>query len=159
VVGVGAFDNALRTFETQLATLTLAFDSATGTWRGDYTVPATGVLAGNISVRAFAHDGAGTPNEGKAVFQFSALEPEVEYHNETIYQNQTVYQNRTIEVAPPGSMDQTLGYGLAGVGIAIGAVVGMMVARGRKGGGGAASAPAAKAPEATAEKKKDEGWD
>ncbi len=160
VLGYGTFDEVQRTFATQLATPSMTFDSATQTWRGTWTVPATGALATNISVRVFAHDGAATPNEGKAVAAFSTLaepEPVVEYHN------QTVYQNNTVEVQKEGTMDAMLGYGLAGVGIVIGAVVGMMLARGRKGGGSAmqAPAPASKPEKAEGEKKKkdDEGWD
>ncbi|HEX9710084.1 MAG TPA: hypothetical protein VGB42_08990 [Candidatus Thermoplasmatota archaeon] len=165
VLGIGAFDTTTQTFETQLASLTLTFDDATGTWRGDWAVPATGVLAGNITVKAFARDGAPTPNEGKATSTFSTLPvPPPEIVTETVYNNQTIYRNETVQVAPPGTMDSMLGYALAGVGIAIGAALGLMAARGRRGGPGAGSKDAPKAPPATGgeekpKKKEDEGWD
>lgn len=160
VLGIGQYDAVGGTFDTQLANLALTYDAATETWRGTWTVPDTGVIAGNITVMAIAHDGASTPNGGEATAEFSTIaipEPEII----TEYNNQTIYQNNTVEVAPEGTMDAMLGYGLAGVGIVMGAAVGFMIARSRKNGsGGAASSAAKPSSEKPEEKKKeDEGWD
>lgn len=160
VLGIGNYDTVAGTFDHQLADLTLTFDAPTETWRGTWTVPTTGAIAGNITVMAMAHDGASTPNGGEATAEFSTLpmpEPVVEYHN------QTIYENKTVEVTPEGQMDAMLGYGLAGVGIVIGAAVGFMVARSRKnGGGGSGGSSSSKPSEGKPEeekKKEDEGWD
>ena len=161
-IGYGDFNATSKTFSTQLASPTMAFDAATGTWRGTWTVPATGALAGNLTVKAFATDGAATPNAGSGWTVFSAVptpEPVIvtQWNNQTIYRNQTV--NQTIEVPPPGSMQGTVAYALAGVGLAAGAGLGMFLGRRRRQGGasgGGAETP--KDEKADAKKKEDEGW-
>jgi hypothetical protein len=166
VVGYGAFDVVNKTFGTQFADLTLAFDDASGTWRGTWAVPATGAFATNITVKAFVTDGAPTPNAGSATSYFSTL-PWPEPVTNTVYQNNTIYQNRTVnqtvEVIPAGMIQGDIAYSLAGIGVAAGAGVGFFLAMRRLRGGGAASAPAQGAGAETKkgeEKKKeeDEGW-
>jgi hypothetical protein len=161
-VGYGVFNATSNTFATQLAAPTMTFDSATNTWRGTWVVPATGAFAGNITVKVFATDGAATPNAGSGWAVFAALPtPEPVTVTNTVYENRTV--NQTVEVAPPGSMQGMVAYGLAGIALAAGAGLGFVLAK-RRGGGGAPSTGAPKetsAPEAkeNAEKKKgDEGW-
>jgi hypothetical protein len=163
VVGTGAFDSVNKTFANQLASLPMTFDAPSGTWRATWAVPAAGPLAGNITVKAFTTDGAPTPNAGSATTTFSTL-PLPEPVTTTVIQNRTVYQNQTVEVAAPGTISAVVGYGLAGAAVAIGAIVGYVLAQRRRGGGGAASAPSSpsegKKQEPAGEKKKgEEGWD
>ncbi len=162
VIGMGPFNSSARTFATTVATPTMTFDAPSNTWRGTWTVPATGVIAGNLTLKVFATDGASTPNAGSATASLSTLaRPAPETITETVYHNQTVFQNQTVEVAKPGMMDSTLGYGLLIVGLAAGIGAGFVLMR--RGGGkspSTASAPSeSKKDEAPkAEKKKDEGW-
>lgn len=164
-IGVGAFNTTSKTFATQYAAPAMTFDAATNTWRGTWVVPATGVLAGNVTVKVFATDGASAPNAGSATGTFSVVaRPAPEVVTNTVYQNTTI--NKTVEVAPAGSMQGIVAYGLAGVALAAGAGLGfVLAARRRKGEGGASSAPSKasdKAPSSKGtdapKKKEDGGW-
>jgi hypothetical protein len=163
VIGLGAFNSSAKTFATTLATPVMTFDAATNTWRGTWTVPATGGLAGNLTVKVFATDGASAPNAGSGTAYFSALaRPAPEVVTNTVYDNRTVYQNQTIEVAKPGTMDSTLGYGLLIVGLAAGIGAGaVLMRRGRgksPGSAGETAQPTKEEEKKADEKKKDEGW-
>ncbi len=165
-VGYGAFNATSKTFATQLATPVMTFDSATNTWRGTWVVPATGAFAGNITVKVFATDGAPTPNAGSGSAVFAALPtPAPVTVTNTVYENRTV--NQTVEVAPPGSMQGVVAYGLAGVALAAGAGLGFVLASRRRGGGSAPSSSAKDPPasesketgkDSAPKKKDDEGW-
>jgi hypothetical protein len=170
VLGVGPFNSTAQTFATPLASVPLTFDAASGNWIGNWVVPASGAFAGNVTVWAFATDGAPTPNAGKASATFTTMpRPEREVVTNTVYHNNTLYQNQTVEVPPAGSVQGAVAYGLAGIALAAGAGLGfVLAARRRKGEGGAeapaptagktpASKPAKEAPEAP-ETKEDEGW-
>jgi hypothetical protein len=120
-------------------------------------------VAGNITVKAFVTDGAPTPSGGSGTAYFSALaRPAPDVVTNIVYENRTVYQNQTTEVAKPGMMDSTLGYGLLIVGLAAGVVAGAILmrrGRGKSPSSAGETPPATKEEEKKAdEKKKDEGW-
>jgi hypothetical protein len=167
VLGIGPFNSTAQTFATPLANVPLAFDAASGNWMGNWVVPASGAFAGNVTVWAFATDGAPTPNAGKASATFTTMpRPEPEVVTNTVYHNNTLYQNQTVEVPPAGSVNGAVAYGLAGIALAAGAGLGfVLAARRRKGEGGGkaaqatpASASSEKAADAPEKKKEDEGW-
>ncbi len=155
-IGYGAFNSTSGQYAENLANVTLAFDAATGTWRGTWPVSSSTPLRANLSLSVKVTDGAPTPNLGKASVTFATMPlppPEIITN--------TVYQNQTIEVAKAGTMDSTLGYGLLVVGLAAGVGAGFALMR-RGGGKGPESAGAPSETKTAegekAEKKKDEGW-
>jgi hypothetical protein len=159
-IGYGDFNATTKTFSTQLAAPTMAFDAAAGTWTGTWTVPATGAIAGNITVMAFATDGAPTPNGGSGWTLFSTVPTPVPVVI-TEYNNQTIYHNQTVEVVPPGSLQGMVAYGLAGIALAAGAGLGLFLGMRRRQGGAPPTGGSAEKPKeekADAKKKEDEGW-
>lgn len=165
-IGTGAYNATSGQYANNLANVTLAFDAATGTWRGTWPVSSGSPLGANLSLAVKVTDGAPTANLGRASVTFAALPlpaPEVITNTVTVYNNTTltVFQDKIVEVAKAGTMDSTLGYGLLVVGLAAGVGAGFALLR-RGGGKGPESAGApSEAKPAKDEKqgkKKDEGW-